>query len=418
MSEWIERTIADAAEILDSMRIPVSEEVRAENPGDTPYYGANGLQGYISGHIFDEPLVLIAEDGGYFEEYANRPIAYRIAGKSWVNNHAHILRAKPGTDFDYLFFSLQHKNITPFIKGGTRAKLNKAELQTIQICLPQSVSRQKKIAAILTAADSAIEKTEALIAKYQQIKAGLMHDLFTRGVLPNGQLRSSCDVAETPFGKMPAQWHLGSLLELTDPQRQPILTGPFGADLGNADFVAEGVPVLRIGNVQQGRLELDDLLHVSTRKAATLSRYQIREGDLLFARQGATTGRNALADSRVEGCLINYHIIRVALDHKRCSPLFVEAAFANEIVVRQIERDKGRGTREGINTNQLTSLSFPIAPLEEQRLISKILSRHNRFLQSTEAALQKLRIRKLGLMQDLLTGKVPVRVDEVEAADV
>jgi type I restriction enzyme S subunit len=145
---------------------------------------------------------------------------------------------------------------------------------------------------------------------------------------------------------IPKDWRLGSLLELTDPTRQPILTGPFGADLGNNDFVAEGVPVLRIGNVQQGRLEIDDLLYVSTRKAKTLSRYRIKEGDLLFARQGATTGRNALADHRVEGSLINYHIIRVALSQDHCAPLFVETAFNNEVIKRQIERDKGRGTRD------------------------------------------------------------------------
>ena len=126
MSDWVDRSIADSAEILDSMRIPVSEEVRAENPGDTPYYGANGLQGYISGHIFDEPLILSAEDGGYFEDFASRPIAYKISGKSWVNNHAHILRAKPETNFDFLFFALQHKNIMP---GGF-----KSEVQHLQPC--------------------------------------------------------------------------------------------------------------------------------------------------------------------------------------------------------------------------------------------------------------------------------------------
>lgn len=326
-------------------------------------------------------------------------------------------KAKPSvSNTIFLKYAVEHNAVYLHRRsqGSTFAAVSTDDVRTVPI--PAfSVSKQNEIAAILAATDIAIEKTEALIAKYQQIKAGLMQDLFTRGVLPSGQLRPIGASIQTPFGRIPSEWRLGSILELTDLQRQPILTGPFGADLGSADFVAEGVPVLRIGNVQQGRLDLADLLHISTRKAATLSRYRIKEGDLLFARQGATTGRNALAHVCVEGYLINYHIIRIALGHERCAPLFVETAFANDIVKRQVERDKGRGTREGINTAQLISLAFPIAPLPEQRLIAKILSKHNSFLQAAVSEMQSLQMNKLGLMHDLLTGKVPVQVDEADA---
>jgi type I restriction enzyme S subunit len=297
-----------------------------------------------------------------------------------------------------------------YAAGSTRYGLPNGAIARTPLALAP-LKQQKKIATVLSTIDTAIEQTEALIEKYQHIKAGLMHDLFTRGVLPNGQLRPRAAAVQTPFGQMPMEWRLGSLLELTDPLRQPILTGPFGADLGNDDFVAEGVPVLRIGNVQQGRLALENLLYVSPRKAASLARYRIKEGDLLFARQGATTGRNSLTDHRAEGNLINYHIIRVALSQDRCAPLFVETAFNNEIIKRQIERDKGRGTREGINTAQLTSLAFPIAPLSEQRLISGILAKHNRVISAEQSKRHSLRMQKLGLMQDLLTGKVAVKLD-------
>ena len=96
-------------------RIPVNGEDRDRRSGDIPYYGANGLQGYIDDFIFDEPLILIAEDGGRFDEYLSRPIAYRIAGKSWVNNHAHLLRAKDGFCQDAVFYCLEHKDIQEFI---------------------------------------------------------------------------------------------------------------------------------------------------------------------------------------------------------------------------------------------------------------------------------------------------------------
>lgn len=309
----------------------------------------------------------------------------------------------------YLFYALQYSE--PAFNGmgqpGTQTNLNTALVGRHKVFAPRQ-GEQRRIAEILSTVDEAIEQTEALIAKYQQIKAGLMHDLFTRGLTADGRLRTTHDSNRTRFGWMPKDWRIGSLLDVTDLNRQPILTGPFGADLGNEDFVPEGVPVLRIGNVQLGRLDLSDLLYVTETKARELERYKIKEGDLLFARQGATTGRNALASRDVEGYLINYHIIRVALDHSRCAPIFIEAAFSGEIVRRQIEREKGRGTREGINTAQLEALELPLAPVAEQRAIAAILLSQSAILANTQSHVENLRRLKHGLMHDLLSGKVRV----------
>ena len=291
--------------------------------------------------------------------------------------------------------------------GGNREGLNYQQLRSFRVPWPPKRTRER-VAGILTTMDEALEQTEALVAKLQQMKAGLMHDLFTRGVTPDGQLRPTSATRKMKFGWIPNAWRTGSLLDVASAIRQPILTGPFGADLGNDDFVAEGVPVLRIGNVQAGHLDLNDLLYVSEIKARTLERYKVHEGDLLFARQGATTGRNALASEEVAGWLINYHIIRVALDHTLCSPLFIEAAFNGEVVKRQVERDKGRGTREGINSAQLKALALPLADFDEQQHITRILKAHEAQLHNSQTALVKLRQQKQGLMQDLLTGRVPV----------
>ena len=83
--------VEDCCEILDSQRKPVTESERI--PGMYPYYGANGMQGTINQYIFDDKLVLVAEDGGHFGS-KTKPIAYLVNGKCWVNNHAHVLRAK------------------------------------------------------------------------------------------------------------------------------------------------------------------------------------------------------------------------------------------------------------------------------------------------------------------------------------
>ena len=319
-----------------------------------------------------------------------------------------ILRPKAGTDPRFVLNSILSddvaRQIEKYVVGSNYPAINTTDVARLGI--PGfAPNRQRRIAEILSTIDEAIEHTETLIAKTQQIKTGLMHDLFTRGVTPDGGLSSVAGNKPTRFGPLPRGWTLGSLLDVSDESRQPILTGPFGADLGSDDFVPEGVPVLRIGNVQAGFLDLTDLLFVKPEKACDLGRYIIREGDLLFARQGATTGRNALATQQVDGCLINYHIIRVALDQKKCAPLFIEAALNNEVVKRQVERDKGRGTREGISTNQLKNLEVPLAPLAEQRKIAELIRALDTRAASLDVHLFKLHQVKRGLTNALLMGR-------------
>jgi restriction endonuclease S subunit len=119
---------------LDYQRRPVKASDRAE--GQIPYYGANGQQGWIDRPLFDEALVLVAEDGGHFEE-PERGVAYRIDGPAWVNNHAHILRArKELLDTEYLHRALRHYNFAPYISGTTRAKLTQGQLNSAKVMLP------------------------------------------------------------------------------------------------------------------------------------------------------------------------------------------------------------------------------------------------------------------------------------------
>jgi type I restriction enzyme S subunit len=152
---WKIEKIGNICDILDNLRVPISSEKRAEIQGNIPYYGANGVQDYINDFIYDKTLVLLAEDGGHFNEYQTRPIAYIINGKSWVNNHTHVLKAKNGENH-FLFYSLVHKDITSFINGGTRAKLNRGELIKIPLATPP-LPEQKQIAKILSTTDDKLE---------------------------------------------------------------------------------------------------------------------------------------------------------------------------------------------------------------------------------------------------------------------
>ena len=147
---WDLVPLGEAVTFLDNMRRPVTASDRVAGP--YPYYGANGIQGTIDGFIFDEPLLLLAEDGGNFGN-PDRDIAYIAEGRYWVNNHAHVIRPKASLDLRFLYRVLQRYDVTPFIKGATRAKLTKGEASLIPIPLPP-LPEQKRIAAILDKADA------------------------------------------------------------------------------------------------------------------------------------------------------------------------------------------------------------------------------------------------------------------------
>ena len=122
--------LKDACEILDSLRVPVTASNREK--GKYPYYGANGIQDYISDYIFDDELVLLAEDGGNFGS-KEKPIAYRVSGKCWVNNHAHVLKPKHGLDVDYLCYSLMFYKVDGMVNGATRQKLTQTAMKEMKI---------------------------------------------------------------------------------------------------------------------------------------------------------------------------------------------------------------------------------------------------------------------------------------------
>ena len=177
--DWEVKCISEITVCLDNLRAPLNDVQRSKMKGDYPYCGANGVLDYIDRYCVDDAVVLIAEDGGYFDEYMTRPIAYRMSGKFWVNNHAHILKTKPAFDQDFLFYSLVHKNILSFLASGTRAKLNKSEMNKITVWQPNERDEQTAIATILSDMDAEIVALETKLSKARQLKQGMMQELLT-----------------------------------------------------------------------------------------------------------------------------------------------------------------------------------------------------------------------------------------------
>lgn len=176
--EWIERDLGSGAVILDNLRIPLSAAQRAGRTGRYPYCGANGVLDYIDDYAIDDDVILLAEDGGNFDQWRTRPIAYRMKGKIWVNNHAHVLKAAPNGDTDFLFYALEHKDITSAISSGTRSKLTRGELVRIKIGMPMELSEQRSIARMFVDVDREIDLLRQRLVKGRAIKQGMMQQLL------------------------------------------------------------------------------------------------------------------------------------------------------------------------------------------------------------------------------------------------
>ncbi|MBT7443310.1 MAG: hypothetical protein HN790_05015 [Methylococcales bacterium] len=166
--------LEDICEILDRFRKPISKKNRIQ--GDIPYYGATGIVDYVNDYIFDEKLVLIGEDGAKWR--AGDSSAFSIEGKTWVNNHAHVLKANNNMNPTFLCMYLESLDYRKFNSGSAQPKLNKAVCEKIPVRVPIK-EEQQKIASVLTNADKEIELLEQQLADLKQEKKALMQQLLT-----------------------------------------------------------------------------------------------------------------------------------------------------------------------------------------------------------------------------------------------
>ena len=157
---WVR--LSEVVDFLDGKRIPINQEERSKRIAGKPkeelypYYGANGQVGWIDDYIFNERLVLLAEDGGFFDELG-RPVAYIVDGKYWVNNHAHVMRPRSSVIHEFLMYALNTFSLMPYVRGTTRYKLNQGSAKSIGLPLPP-VEDQRLIVAKL---ESILERTRA-----------------------------------------------------------------------------------------------------------------------------------------------------------------------------------------------------------------------------------------------------------------
>ncbi|MCL6220106.1 restriction endonuclease subunit S [Zunongwangia pacifica] len=137
---WEEKKLGEVCENLDRKRVPISKNKR--EAGEIPYYGASGVVDYVKDYLFDEELLLVSEDGANLLA-RTYPIAFSISGKTWVNNHAHVLRFQDQIDQKFIELYLNSISLEPYVSGMAQPKLNQKKLNSIIV--PDISKKEKKI---------------------------------------------------------------------------------------------------------------------------------------------------------------------------------------------------------------------------------------------------------------------------------
>ena len=171
--EWVNTSLSKIADKYDNLRVPVTAKDRIS--GNTPYYGANGIQGYIEGYTHEGEYVLLAEDGA--NDLKNYPIHY-IDGRVWVNNHAHVLKAKEKNSNLFLKYALVTIDFEPFLVGGGRAKLNASIMMDLELTVAENIEEQVKIGNYFQKLDALINQHQQQIIKFNNIKQACLSKMF------------------------------------------------------------------------------------------------------------------------------------------------------------------------------------------------------------------------------------------------
>ena len=357
--------VEDCCEILDSQRKPVTESERV--PGMYPYYGANGMQGTINQYIFDDKLVLVAEDGGHFGS-KTKAIAYLVNGKCWVNNHAHVLRAKKGFLAEYICYSLMFYKIEGYINGATRQKLTQAALRKLLIP-KRSVEYQKAIVDRLDLVRYIIEKRQNIINELDLLIKSRFVELFGDVVLNtlNWPLVKLSDIAEYRIG-------------LTY-KPEAVSTS--------------GTAVLRSGNIQNSQLCYEDTIYVNSKVESKLL---LKKHDILMcARNGSQSlvGKVALIENDISNT--TYGAFMMAISSKYYVYLF---EYFRSRAFRRLISVGSTTTINQVTTRMLNSIVIPLPDMDTINRFSLYHSQINKLKSDVQKSIDETQLLMDSLMQE------------------
>ena len=329
------KKLEEVCEILDSRRVPITAKDR--KAGIYPYYGANGLQDYVAEYIFDDELVLLAEDGGNFGS-KERPIAYRVSGKCWVNNHAHVLKAKPLVNVDYLCYALMFYDTEGLVNGATRQKLTQAAMR--QMVIPyRDMTEQLQIVDEISQVIRLIDKRKEELELLAQLVKSRFIELFG-------------DVTSNPNGYPVKNFEEISVLitdgEHATPRRTEV-----------------GIYLLSARNVLNHALQLEDVDYIDEEEYSRIARRVIPQaGDVLISCSGSI-GRCCVVPNGLRFQMVRSAAL-IRFDNT-INPVFAEWLITSDDLQQQIAQSATQSSQANLFQGKIRKLHGYVPPIELQQ---------------------------------------------------
>lgn len=333
-----------------------------------------------------------------------------------------LLRVKENIDPLYIYYVLLiHKRWFERMaaQAVNQASINQTTIKNILLFIPNSKSIQRKIAKILSTVDNVIEKTQAAIEKYKAIKQGMLKDLFTRGIdIETGKLRPKYEDApelykSSPLGFIPKEWEVGILIDFADTNVSHSFTGgPFGSDLQTKHYTNNGIRIIQLQNIGDGFFLDDYKLYTSEEKANQLRSCNIFPGEIIISKMADPIARCCIIPDTEQRYLMASDGIRLCVNKNEFNTRFVMETINYWRFRRLVEIKATGSTRARIGLTELKEIPVVYPNKIEQDEIAIRIDTLEKEIQSEEKYLQKLQQLKLGLMNDLLTGKKEVKAEE------
>ena len=411
---WLSRSLKELGKIYSGAT--PSTHVKAFWNGDIAWITPNDLSRLRTRHIYaserhiteaglqNSSATLLPADSLVISSRA--PIGYLAIPKiDFCTNQGCktlVFRSDQVPEFHYYIILLHIKGLKEKGEGTTIAEISKTALEKIELPVPATKAVQSKIAEILSALDLLIEQTESLIAKYQRIKTGLLHDLLTRGIDEHSQLRhpDTHKFKPSPLGMIPEGWSTDVLQDIVESHR-PIVYGILMPGYG----FPGGVPVIKVKDIIDNEIRTDDLLLTDPQIDEMYARSRLRIGDLLFTIRG-TVGRMAFVPPILDKANITQDTARISV--AKANPKFVRYYLDMPLPRYFIDLHTLGLAVHGINLRDVRRIPVANPPFDEQDRIVEILDTVSNTIKSEMVHYQKLHRLKTGLMQDLLTGRVLV----------
>ncbi|MCO0806980.1 restriction endonuclease subunit S [Lactobacillus helveticus] len=369
---WEQRKVSELADRYDNLRVPITASERVA--GETPYYGANGIQDYVEGFTHNGEFVLVAEDGA--NDLQNYPVQY-VDGKVWVNNHAHVLQAKEErVDNKFLTNALKHTNIEPYLVGGGRAKLNADVMMKINFKVP-TLPEQVQIGKFFDNLDHLITLHQRKLAKLKELKQGYLQKLFPENGSKFPQLR---------FSGFADAWEDRKLGAITDSFSGGTPTA------GKAEYYGGEIPFIRSGEISSDSTELfitDAGLNNSSAKMVGI-------GDILYALYGATSGETSI--SRINGA-INQAILAIRPTKGDDPYMIVQWLKKQKETIISTYLQGGQGNLSGSIVKDLL-ITLPKSK-DEQAKVGSFFKQLDKTIALHQRKLEKLQELKKGYLQKM-----------------